>query len=637
MKFHHLIAWGSLAVSVLAAPLQTSAATITNYAYVRAQQQLCGPGPSPHCITSVAYADTSTQSSMQGQGLDLSIAPGSGLTPAGVMAATAAANLPEGSVKGSALALGVVPGSHVYSAMQSRIGDTYTLAAPDGTPYTGTGLSSFHLDISGGVLATGSPSLMIGVSIGIYQPGFFDRFWSGDYEGAYSMQIDSKSINFDAASTFPASLDFSFAAPTSSFEWDITLFAIGQFDQDEASGHSFIVDLGHTVKGSFSGPDGTLLSSASGYLLPTAAAAVPEPSRAMLALLGLTVCLAAFRRARKQAPAEHASPYVSSYAAPHASPSIQRAASHARGLLAFSLLAPLLATADPNYSASSTSAAYVFSVPDNAIVSSWTSHQFSSSNNGLGQSSASTQNLGGELDGRSVSSTAASSLADASLRVSAYASGSASEHGYLGIAAGSAYLGDRFIAGSGTSGAFSWTPDSQAQFIIQLDGTSFNSSADNQLMFDLELSIRSLDGSASASSIFYGNLRANGEVTVQSEVGADTTMVFSQHWGYSLVTGAYTLFALFQPNGDFDWNISLSTSARVNNDFETVSNDYSHTAHVSYYAPEGSTTYSDSGVFPGTLAGLPSTVPEPASWALVLCGLAGLATWRKARRGNTRH
>ena len=298
MKIPYALALGLAAMSSLAMPLQASAAVITNYAFVQTQQQLCGP---TGCGNSVVYANQLTQSSMQGAGLNVAVASSSGATTAGTIAGSAAADLSTGTLKGAISAQGIVAGSHAFSVSQSRIADTFTIANNGGTPYTGSGLSTFHLDITGLLALTGHPDLFGGVAIGIYQVGYFDRFWSGDYAGASLLRIDGASIGIDSASTFPTTLDFSFATPAS-FEWEIQLYGAGVFDQDTAASMSFDLDLGHTIKASFSGPDGTTVSSASGYVLPAVAAAaqVPEPSSMALTLLALAACgsAAVRRRAR---------------------------------------------------------------------------------------------------------------------------------------------------------------------------------------------------------------------------------------------------------------------------------------------------------------------------------------------------
>ncbi|MBS0333573.1 MAG: PEPxxWA-CTERM sorting domain-containing protein [Proteobacteria bacterium] len=62
--------------------------------------------------------------------------------------------------------------------------------------------------------------------------------------------------------------------------------------------------------------------------------------------------------------------------------------------------------------------------------------------------------------------------------------------------------------------------------------------------------------------------------------------------------------------------------------------DFSHTVIASYDGPQGATTLSASGLFPGTLAldASPGAVPEPAAWALLIVGFGLSGAMLRRRR-----
>ena len=82
----------------------------------------------------------------------------------------------------------------------------------------------------------------------------------------------------------------------------------------------------------------------------------------------------------------------------------------------------------------------------------------------------------------------------------------------------------------------------------------------------------------------------------------------------------------------FDLMVWMNVESRA---YTTDTNVYSvanflNTAHVSYSGPDGSTTYSASGLFPGTVSMPTSEVPEPDSLMLSAIALFGIWCLRSA-------
>ena len=89
----------------------------------------------------------------------------------------------------------------------------------------------------------------------------------------------------------------------------------------------------------------------------------------------------------------------------------------------------------------------------------------------------------------------------------------------------------------------------------------------------------------------------------------------------------------FNPNGDFQFLLTENATIHLDasNQNTSVDLDFSHTIDTTYTGPNGSTTYSASGLFPNTLPDAQAPVaPEPASVAILLVGSAAL--FRRRRR-----
>lgn len=297
---------GVALASVTFSSAHAAAATISSIASAITDAQLCGVGPMPNCLTTPVFNPPLRNITEYSGDLYVSNTDASGTTEDGSVVVSAEAAMASGTLRvvatGTDIAGSQGPhqGAYAFATSSARLGDTFTLHESDGALYGGTGTSRMSLDLDGVFLGSFDSDLLLSISIGIYQPGYFDAQAAGDSATASALRLASRSIWFFAGDALPEdfSLDFS-SHPHSSFEWTVEVWASFGFRQD-SDGHKFAVaDLGHTVTLSFDSPDGTYYTSHSG-LFPGSGPttnAVSEPGTGLMLTLGFLGLGLARRRA----------------------------------------------------------------------------------------------------------------------------------------------------------------------------------------------------------------------------------------------------------------------------------------------------------------------------------------------------
>lgn len=226
-----------------------------------------------------------------------------------------------------------------------------------------------------------------------------------------------------------------------------------------------------------------------------------------------------------------------------------------------------------------------------------------------------------------------------------------------------AKFGDTFYAYSGSS-PFVWSPDSQVHFNFAVSGntappstptSSFNGSYTALILNTYQSGFSSfLADIVIPARIAYVNNPTSENKAIRDglEQQLNNMVILDKVWtlGDTNLGAGGVLFSDtpesifldsngtanisydFNPNGDFEWSLELYSIVTLDGqggDSEGLM-DFSHTVKTSYIGPDGTTTYSDSGLFPNT-ASISSAVPEPESYAMFLAGLGllGFVTRRK--------
>ena len=253
-------------------------------------------------------------------------------------------------------------------------------------------------------------------------------------------------------------------------------------------------------------------------------------------------------------------------------------------------------------------------------------------------SSSLTDNNGPGDNAGNVGGTAYADLAHGQLKASSFSNDPQGQNFYNQE---NAIFGDGFRAQS-PSGPFQWTAGSTGHFGIQIDG-SVDASPDVTAMGVGGFVIltlyqpgtlnpdQNLVGSPNIIT-YYMWLIGNPNQNIYSCDFHGNCVPLTPNQTYVDFSDTININADIQPGGDFDWSLILGFSGQ-DQTAGYYDMDFSHTLNLTYTGPEGSTTGSISGAFPGsTLAVDPVDAPEPISLSLFGAGLAGLGAMRRRKR-----
>lgn len=203
-----------------------------------------------------------------------------------------------------------------------------------------------------------------------------------------------------------------------------------------------------------------------------------------------------------------------------------------------------------------------------------------------------------------------------------------------------AYFGDGFRTANPNGSPYTWGPTSSGRFTLNLTGsiTSSRSLAELNAGAFVILSVYrpgTLDPNLPVAGVpevlryYYWQLgNPNLPLFSCDYVGNCSQLIPTAYLG----TFPQTIVQDIYPGSDFDWALLIGSYGQPGNATGSFDMDFSRTLTASYQGPTGTTTYSQSGVFPSTsLAPANTTVPEPATFVLIGAGLTVLGVVRRRR------
>lgn len=290
------------------------------------------------------------------------------------------------------------------------------------------------------------------------------------------------------------------------------------------------------------------------------------------------------------------------------------------------------------YFAYSTSVAYIYDNDAGVEIQPWTGviHDGYQIDSAVYNTSAATNNPGGNLNNRFAYSNAAADLSSGTLGAMGGVADFADpvDPSIYVAGAGIAEFGDSFTTTT-QNGPFVWSASDTVTFSMLLTGVHGDFSDVSAFPWQVSLAILKPGsigpGYSDAEDVLVDvgwkeNRTSAGVSTIYDDTFRPNLIPISFSHAGSLESGGVLLNASFNPGGDFDWVIRLQAGAFFFPGTGQQYTDLSHTLTVNYEGLTGTITQSGSGVFPTTIP-----VPEPETYAMMLAGL-GLVGWIARRR-----